>query len=76
LLLLKKYKIYIFLTKLKSNLKVKILNINNILNTCNKLLTIIIMQKQILNCICKASLSNFDNLQVTKDSNIFLNKFY
>jgi hypothetical protein len=43
--LLKKHKIYIFLIKLKLNLKVKILNIDNVLNIRNKLLAIIIMQK-------------------------------
>ncbi len=29
------------------------------LDTCDKLLTIIIMQKQTLNCICEANASNF-----------------
>ncbi len=42
-LFLKKYRIYIFLTKFKSNLKVKILDINNISNICNKFLTITII---------------------------------
>ncbi len=59
--LLKKHRIYIFLIKLKSNLKVKILNIDNVLNIRDKLLAIIIMQKQRLNRIRKASLNNFDN---------------
>jgi len=49
--LLKKHRIYIFLIKLKSNLKVKILDIDNVSNTRNKLLIIIIMQKQMLNYI-------------------------
>ncbi len=42
-LFLKKYRISIFLTKFKSNLKVKILDINNISNICNKFLTITII---------------------------------
>ncbi len=41
--LLEKHRIYIFLIKLKSNLKVKILDINNVLNTRDELLAIIIM---------------------------------
>jgi len=50
-----------FLIKLKSNLKVKILGINSVLDTRNELLTIIIMQEQTLNRIREASLNSFDN---------------
>jgi len=74
--LLEKHRIYIFLIKLKLNLKVKILNIDNVLDIRNKLLAIIIMQKQTLNRIRKVDLSSFDNQQVTKDFNISLDKFY
>jgi len=59
--LLKKHRIYIFLIKFKSNLKVKILNIDKILNIRDKLLAIIIMQKQTLNRIREASLNSFDD---------------
>jgi len=45
-------------------------------NICNKLLIIVIMQKQILICICEANASNFKNQQITKSFNIFLDKFY
>ncbi len=41
--LLEKHRIYIFLIKLKSNLKVKILDIDNVSNIRDELLTIIIM---------------------------------
>jgi hypothetical protein len=74
--LLKKHRIYIFLIKLKSNLKVKILDINNVLNTRDELLAIVIMQEQTLNRIRKIDLSSFDNQQVTKDSNVSLSKSY
>jgi len=50
-----------FLIKLKSNLKVKILSIDNVLDIRDKLLAIIIMQKQTLNRIRKVDLNNFDN---------------
>jgi len=50
-----------FLIKFKLNLKVKILDIDNVSNICNKLLAIIIMQKQTLNCICEVNVSNFNN---------------
>jgi len=59
--LLEKHRIYIFLIKLKLNLKVKILDINIVLNIRNELLTIIIMQEQTLNRIREASLSSFNN---------------
>jgi hypothetical protein len=59
--LLKKHRIYMFLIKLKSNLKVKILGIDNVLDIRDKLLAIIIMQKQTLNRIRKVDLNNFDN---------------
>ncbi len=74
--LLKKHKIYIFLIKLKSNLKVKILDIDNVSNICDELLAIIIMQKQTLNRIREVDLRSFDNQRITKDSNVSLNKFY
>jgi len=61
LLLLKKHRIYIYLTKLKSNLKVKILDIDNVSNICDKLLTITIIQEQTLNRTCKVDASNFNN---------------
>ena len=61
MLLLEKHKIYIFLVKFKLDLKVKILDINTMLNTRNKLLTITIMQKQTLNCIRKVDANNFKN---------------
>jgi len=59
--LLEKHKIYIFLIKLKLNLKVKILSIDNVLDICDKLLTIIIIQKQTLNRIRKVDSSSFNN---------------
>ena len=59
--LLKKHRIYIFLIKFKSNLKVKILDIDNVLNIRDELLTIIIMQEQTLNRIREVNLSSFDN---------------
>jgi len=74
--LLKKHKIYIFLIKLKSNLKVKILSINSVSNIRDELLAIIIMQKQTLNRIREASLSSFDDQRITKDSNVSSSKFY
>jgi len=74
--LLEKHRVYIFLIKLKSNLKVKILNIDNVLNIRDELLVIIIMQKQTLNRIRKANLSSFNDQRITKDSNVSLNKFY
>ena len=43
-----KHKIIIFLTKLKQNLKLKILNINNVLRLQKNILTLIIMQKKIM----------------------------
>jgi len=58
---LKKHRIYIFIIKFKLNLKVKILDIDNVLDIRDKLLTITIMQKQILNCIRKTNASNFNN---------------
>jgi len=61
LLFLTKYRIYMFLIKFKLNLKVKILDIDNVSNICNKLLAIIIIQKQTLNCICEVNVSNFNN---------------
>ena len=45
----KKYKTNFFLIKLKSKLKNKILNINNVFKLREKILIIIIMQKNILN---------------------------
>ncbi len=42
-LLLEKHRIYMFLIKFKSNLKVKILDIDSVLNTRDKLLIIIII---------------------------------
>ena len=45
-----KYKIMIFLTKLKQNLKSKILNINNVLKSRKNILTLIIMQKKMMKC--------------------------
>ena len=41
-----KYKIIIFLTKLKQNLKLKILSIDNISKSRKNILTLIIMQKK------------------------------
>ena len=38
----------IFLTKLKQNLKLKILNIDNILKSRKNILTLIIMQKKMI----------------------------
>jgi len=74
--LLKKHRTYIFLVKLKLDLKVKILDIDSVLNIRDKFLTITIMQEQTLNCTRKANASNFDNQRVTKNSNIFSSKFY
>jgi len=74
--LLKKYRTYTFLIKFKSNLKVKILDIDSVSNTRNKLLTIIIMQEQTLNRTRRANASNFDDQRITKDFDIFLSKFY
>ena len=45
----KKHKIIFFFAKLKSKLKNKILNINNVFKLREKILIIIIMQKNILN---------------------------
>ena len=45
----KKYKANFFFVKLKSKLKNKILNINNVFKLREKILIIIIMQKNILN---------------------------
>jgi len=50
-----------FLIKLKPNLKVKILGINNVLNIRDELLAIIIMQEQTLNRIRKVDSSSFNN---------------
>ncbi len=74
--LLEKHRIYMFLIKFKSNLKVKILDINNVSNTCDELLTMIIMQEQTLNRIREVDLSSFDDQQVTKDSSASLGKSY
>ena len=41
-----KHKIMIFLTKLKQNLKSKILNIDNVLKSRKNILTLTIMQKK------------------------------
>jgi len=65
-----------FLVKFKSNLKVKILDINNLLSICNELLAMIIMQEQTLNRTRKASASNFNDQRNTKDSSISLSKSY
>ena len=46
----KMHKAYIFLIKLKSKLKNKILNIENLFTTRKKILTQIIMQKKIMKC--------------------------
>jgi len=59
--LLEKYRIYIFLIKFKLDLKVKILDIDNILNIRDKFLIIVIMQEQTLNRICEIDASSFDN---------------
>jgi len=59
--LLKKHRIYMFLVKLKSNLKIKILDIDSLLSICDELLAMIIMQEQTLNRTRKASASNFNN---------------
>jgi len=72
--LLEKHRIYIFLIKLKSNLEVKILDINSVLDICDKLLAITIIQKQTLNRIRKVDSSSFDNQQVTKIFNVSLDK--
>ena len=45
-----KYKIMIFLAKLKQNLKFKILNIDSVLHSRKNLLTLIIIQKKIMKC--------------------------
>ena len=45
-----KHKIMIFLTKLKQNLKLKILSINNISKSRKNILTLTIMQKKIMKC--------------------------
>jgi len=50
-----------FLAKLKSNLKVKILDIDNVLDTRDELLAIIIMQEQTLNRTREADLSSFND---------------
>jgi len=50
-----------FLVKFKLDLKVKILNIDNISNTCDKLLIIIIMQEQTLNRTRKVDANSFNN---------------
>jgi len=65
-----------FLVKLKSNLKMKILNIDSVSNTRDKLLTIIIMQEQTLNRTREIDASNFNNYRVTKDFDVFLSKSY
>jgi len=65
-----------FLVKLKLNLKVKILDIDNVLNTRDELLIIVIMQEQTLNRIREAGLSSFGDQRVTKDSNASLGKPY
>ncbi len=72
----KKYKIYIFLAKLKSKLKSKILNIDNISNMREKLLTIVIMQKQNINCLRITNKTTQNKSRIIKNSNIFLNKIY
>jgi len=74
--LLEKYKIYIFLTKFKSNLKVKILDIDSVLDISDKLLIITIMQKQTLNRIREANASNFNDQQITKNFDVSSSKFY
>jgi len=74
LLFSEKYRIYIFLVKFKSDLKVKILDIDSVSNTCNKFLTIIIMQKQTLNCTRETDISSFRNQQITKNSDISLDR--
>jgi len=74
LLLSEKYRIYIFLIKFKSNLKVKILDIDSISNICNKFLTIIIIQEQTLNCTRKIDANSFENQQITKNSDTFSDK--
>jgi len=74
--LLEKYKIYIFLTKFKSNLKVKILDIDSVLDIRDKLLIITIMQKQTLNRIREANASNFNDQQITKNFDVSSSKFY
>ena len=43
-----KHKIMIFLTKLKQNLKSKILSINNVLRSRKNILTLTIMQKKMM----------------------------
>ena len=72
----KEHKIYIFLAKLKSKLKSKILDIDNVSNTQKKLLIITIMQKQNINRLCVASEITQNKLRIIKDSNISLNKSY
>ena len=44
------HKIMIFLTKLKQNLKSKILNINNVSKSRKNILTLTIMQKKTIKC--------------------------
>jgi len=60
-----------FLVKFKSDLKVKILDIDSVLNTRDKFLTIVIMQEQTLNRTRGADASSFENQRVTKSSDIF-----
>ena len=45
-----KHKIMIFLTKLKQNLKFKILSIDNVSKSRKNILTLIIMQKKTIKC--------------------------
>jgi len=63
-----------FLIKLKSNLKVKILGIDSLLSIRDELLAMIIMQEQTLNRTREASASNFNDQRNTKDSNVSLSK--
>jgi len=57
----KEHRIYMFLVKLKLNLKVKILGIDSLLNTCDELLAMIIMQEQTLNRTREADASSFSD---------------
>jgi len=57
----KKHRIYMFLIKLKSNLKVKILDTSSLSNIRDELLTMIIMQEQTLNRTHRVDASNFNN---------------
>ena len=66
----KMYKIYIFLIKLKSNLKNKILSIDNVSTTREKILTQIIMQKKIMK---RSREADFDENYNDKDK--IANKF-